>query len=127
YEVMHGIGYPDLKILYGLEDCSMLADYFVSFDEITTRSIRNLPCSSIKVMKVNHPWFYLLESGSYDSVIPHSWIISRDLFSRTKHYKKTVLYSLQWGFDGEYPYIDYKIKNGVIESVVEEAIERSDR
>lgn len=119
-EVLHGIGYPQLPTEINEKRLNeQLPDIVLSFDDVSTKTISKLSDQNkLTVKQIDNYWYSKFQKG----LIPSEWKNSID----KKNYKKVVLYSLQYGYDGDYEAYNDIISNGIIPNSILELIRRTE-
>lgn len=123
FELIHGIGYQKeyIKSHY-IHNISPLEipQYFICFDKITyTSFLKYFPKE--RIIGVKHHLVSRFFPGSNLGILDE-WRLQKKTMKKLACYKKTVLVSLQWGFDGELEELKGVIKNGVIHDSLIDAI-----
>lgn len=122
-EPIHGFGFSTDELFRSLiadnEDIH-LPDLYLAFDIQTYNSLQIfLAHKAAKVLHMPHPWH--IECAN-----PYSPLIDTTRFKLPEQdYKKRILYSLQWGYDGEASMFSGIIPNGILHDTVVAAIENT--
>jgi len=120
-EVLHGIGYthplpPDFDENLPKEQ---LPDIVLSFDDVSTQTFTKLSKQKkLVVRQIDNYWYKMFK----DDRIPEEWKRTID----KKHFKKTVLYSLQWGYDRDHEHFEGILDNGILPNSILDLIKRTE-
>lgn len=120
-EVLHGIGYT-LPLPPNFDESlpkEQLPDIILSFDDVSTKTFSILSeKNKLMVRQIENYWYKMFKEGR----IPEEWKSSLD----TKQYKKTILYSLQWGYDHDHEHFEGILDNGIMPDSILELIKRTE-
>lgn len=120
-EVAHGIGLAQLPLAMHLAKRDELPKGILTFDSVTYKTFSQLVSKNIVVKYAPHLWLSRFEPEAR-CYLPLEWV---EKILIDKKYKKTVLLTLQWGYDGEFSPFTGIIKNGILSPCLEEAIKET--
>jgi len=120
-EVAHGIGLPQLPLEMRLAKQNELPKGIITFDSITFETFSKFLSKDIEVKYIPHLWLNRFEPEVRCN-LPLEWV---EKISIDKKYEKTILLTLQWGYDGEFSHFNDIIKNGILSSCIEEVIKET--
>lgn len=120
-EILHGIGYKTIPIEWENICEDKLPSHILSLDRVSTNSLRDLEDKGVNIVEIPHPWYKNIN-------IPYSEFYNDELdqdLSFIPPDKKSVLLSLNWGYDNDHSsYKCFKdvLTNGLIPEVIYDLI-----
>jgi hypothetical protein len=125
FELLHGIGYAYIPWGWDQEEAINLPDGVLSLDIVSTNTFSLLQSKGIEVKQIPHPFYRRFMCEKEFNKLPVEWKI-RPKWIPTD--KIIILYSIQWGYDGDHgEYKEYKgiLKNGIIHEELMKTIEET--
>jgi hypothetical protein len=123
--VFHGVGYAGPTRTLGVDEGlprNEKPDLFLSLDHITTQSLKKGMEVDQEVMEIDHPWFSRFDGTLGTTAVETEWELPDDVLAELGRFRKVVLLSLQWGYDGTLPLFTGIVSNGVIHESVLDAV-----
>jgi hypothetical protein len=121
-EVLHGLGYDNIKWGWAEKLFNELPDYILSLDRISTKSFKQLQNKGVIVSEIPHPWYKRFANGNSNTNADPKWLNNS---LQLTDGKKVILVSLVWGYDGdhgEYECYANILPNGLMYDQLIEAI-----
>lgn len=117
-EIAHGMGYTDFSYKYPDRSPEKIPDALVCYDDVTEAAWIKLTGKSETVWRTPHPWVTRFKGGGdcADLALPAA------LREKQRHYERTVILTLQWGYDGDCSELTGILPNGILAEEVENAI-----
>lgn len=123
YEMMHGMGYTSFAETLGKCSPDEWPARFLAYDKVTVEALRQATGSAATVVEMDHPWFARLErEGSGNAA---GGALAPELVELQWRFRKTVLLTLQWGYDGDHPDFPGILPNGIVAEEVVSAIKQT--
>ena len=120
-EIAHGYGYTELPVEWLKKD-SVLPNHIMVFDPKSADTFSKLGVARTNVVISKNFWIDRFKSNELNLSVDESWLTQQDGIQRDK---KIVLVSLQWGYDGEVPYFDNILPNGLFPEQLLEVIAKT--
>jgi len=117
-EVLHGRGYKQVFSYWGSRSKTELPTNILAFDSISYETFRNYRNGLFKVDEVRDLW----NSELINSLENTGQNIHPQLNTKKRSYPN-VLFSMQWGYDGDCSEYDGILSNGLIPEYVIDAVE----
>jgi hypothetical protein len=117
-EIAHGMGYTSFDYKYGGCDTVEIPDAFICYDDVSANAWHEMTGNSQSVWRTSHPWFSRFNEGGDCA----GGFLPASLITKMGDFKKIVLVSLQWSYDGEDERLAGIIHNGIMTEELERAI-----
>ena len=117
-EIAHGMGYTDFSYKYPDNSPGKIPDALVCYDDVTAAAWIKLTGKPETVWRTPHPWVTRFKCGGdcADLALPAG------LKEKQRLYERTVILTLQWGYDGDCAELTGILPNGILAGEVEMAI-----
>ena len=121
-EVLHGYGYSRVSWGYERRKPQELPSLILAFDRTSFNTFSKLGEKSVTVRHVMDPWLSRFSDATCETKLPTIWRYRKkpELEGR-----KTILFSMQRGYAGEYKELSSILENGLIPASVLDAVEAS--
>lgn len=123
YLLIHGIGYPVLDESHKGKDPFDFPDYYLVLDQITSNTLSTI-IPKDRIIPTAHPWLRQFEKSNSNHT--EDWLVPQQLKKSLKNFKKVILVSLQYGYDGEDKNYDGILSNGILHEDIISAIKETE-
>lgn len=119
-EILHGIGITFITWGWDKKDYRYLPQCILSLDDISTKTYSPLSNYGLDIKTIPHPFLKNFFGINFESKIPKDWQIQKKNI-----YKKEILISLNWGYNGDHPLYNNILENGLFYNEIEGVIHDS--
>lgn len=119
-ELLHGYGYAQVPWGWDREARDNLPNAIWALDRVSARTFSCLEDKGLRVTHIPDPWRSRFEDAAKRRRLPPEWARRPDWLPVER---RMILYSLQWGYDGDYRPFDHIVPNGILPDAVIRAVE----
>jgi hypothetical protein len=115
-ELLHGMGYTFIPWGWDVLDVNNLPSKILTLDDVSEETFKPLESKGISVIKVPHPFYKKILNPKYAQPTEWSYIGRKD--------KKNIIFTLQWGYDGDVSELSGILNNGIFYDELELLIKK---
>jgi hypothetical protein len=115
-ELLHGMGYTFIPWGWDVLDVNKLPSKILTLDDVSKEAFKPLESKGVSIIKVPHPFYKKINNPKYALPAEWNYIGRKD--------KKNILFTLQWGYDGDLSELSGILNNGIFYDELEFLIKK---